>query len=145
MIRAYKKSDRREVIDILRRNIPKYFDPSEEVDLEIYLDNNLEDYFVFEENSKVIGAGGLNYFPEENLARISWDIIDPKAQGKGIGRKLMQYRIDHLSKNQEIDFISVRTSQHTYKFYEKMGFELEKVKQDFWAKDFHLYLLTMKK
>ncbi|WP_236027323.1 GNAT family N-acetyltransferase [Gelidibacter pelagius] len=145
MIRAYTKKDRIKVIDLLRRNIPKYFDPSEENDLEIYLDTEVEDYFVFVENSEILGAGGINYFPEEKLARISWDIIDPKAQEKGIGRKLTQYRINCLSENQEIEIIIVRTSQHAFKFYEKMGFELEKVEKDFWAKGFHLYLMTMKK
>ncbi|MCK0114431.1 GNAT family N-acetyltransferase [Gelidibacter sp. F63206] len=144
MIRAYKKSDRPEVIDLLRRNIPKYFDPSEERDLEKYLDDQMEDYFVYVEGFEILGAGGINYFPEEKVARISWDIVEPNAQGKGIGRKLTQYRINQLGENQNIETIIVRTSQHTFKFYEKMGFQLEKVEKDFWAKGFHLYQMTMR-
>lgn len=137
--------DKIKVIDLFRRNTPKYFDPSEEQYLKTYLNHDVEDYFVFEENSEIIGAGGINYFPEEKLARISWDIIAPKSQGKGIGRKLMQYRINLLNKNQNIEIIMVRTSQHAYKFYEKLGFELEKMERDFWAKGFHLYQMNIKK
>jgi len=47
-------------------------------------------------------------------------------------------------RNPKIDIISVRTSQHAYKFYEKMGFELVKITNDYWAKNFDLYLMQMK-
>ncbi|HUH29334.1 GNAT family N-acetyltransferase [Gelidibacter sp.] len=145
MIRRYSHKDKIKVIDLFRRNTPKYFDPSEEFDLENYLLRELEDYFVFEKNSEIIGAGGINYFPEEKLARISWDMIEPNSQGKGIGRELIQYRMNLLSKNHAVEIVMVRTSQHAYKFYEKVGFELEKVERDFWARNFHLYQMKMTK
>ena len=144
MIREYSDKDKSRLIELLKLNTPEYFDYSEENDFDYYLDNELEDYFVYEENSLIIGAGGINYFPEENLARISWDMIDPQSQGKGIGKKLTQYRIAHLKQNLKIGFIIVRTTQLVYKFYEKMGFELEKVEKDFWAKNFDLYQMKMK-
>jgi ribosomal-protein-alanine N-acetyltransferase len=144
MIREYKHKDKLKIIELLRQNTPEYFDSSEENDFVNYLNNEIEDYFVYEENSKIIGAGGINYFPEQRLARISWDMIDPKSQGNGIGKKLTQYRINHLNGNPKIDLIIVRTTQRVYKFYEKMGFELEKVEKDFWAENFDLYQMRMK-
>lgn len=143
MIREYSIKDKSRVIELLKHNTPKYFDSSEEIDFENYLDNEVEDYFVYEEDSEIIGAGGINYFPEEKLARISWDMIDPRSQGKGIGKKLMQFRINRLTENQTIKLIIVRTTQHVFKFYEKMGFQLEKVEKDFWAKNFDLYQMKM--
>lgn len=145
MIRKYLNKDKSKLIKILRRNTPEYFDVAEESDFKNYLENEVEDYFVYEVNSDIIGAGGINYFPEERSARISWDMIDPKSQGRGIGKKLIQYRINHLNGNTGIEFIIVRTTQVAYKFYEKMGFELEKVEKDFWAKNFDLYQMRMKK
>ena len=71
-------------------------------------------------------------------------MIQPKSQGKGIGKVLIQYRINYLNGNRNIEFISVRTSQLTHKFYEKMGFELEKVEKDFWAINFDHYQMRMK-
>jgi len=143
MIRKYSYKDKPKLIELLRQNIPEYFDSSEEGDFENYLDTEVEDYFVYEENFEVIGGGGINYFPTEKLARISWDMIHPKSHGKGIGKKLTQFRINHLKGNPEIEVIVVRTSQFAYKFYEKMGFELEKVEKDFWAKNFDLYQMRM--
>ncbi len=144
MIRAYREEDKFQVIELLRQNTPEYFDVSEEKDLEHYLENEVEDYFVFTLNSKIVGAGGINYFPKEHLARISWDIVDPNVQGKGIGKQLLEYRLEHLKKNEGISVIVVRTTQLVYKYYEKMGFELDKMKKDFWAKNFDLYQLKKK-
>ncbi|TBW29944.1 GNAT family N-acetyltransferase [Gramella sp. KN1008] len=141
MIRPYIPEDRSAVKDLLKRNIPKYFDPSEEKEFEKYLDEEREDYFVFEQNSQIVGAGGINYFPKEKIARISWDMIDPELQGKGIGKSLTQHRIDYLKNNTQVDLIIVRTSQLAFKFYEKMGFELEEIEKDYWAKGFDLYLM----
>lgn len=144
MISKYSTQDKQEVLMLLRKNTPKYFDVSEEIDFEKYLDHELEDYFVFIENAKIIGAGGINYFPLEKLARISWDIISPETQGKGIGKQLTQFRLNHIMKNCEINGIIVRTTQHVFQFYEKMGFSLEKTQKDYWAKGFDLYHLEMK-
>ena len=144
MIRKYSNTDKTLLIELLRQNTPKYFDPAEEKDFEFYLDNEVEDYFVYEENNKLLAAGGINYFPNKKLARISWDLVGLNSQGKGIGKKLIQYRITLLSKNPKVEFIVVRTSQLAYKFYEKMGFELEFIEKDYWAKNFDLYQMKMK-
>ena len=145
MIREYSKLDKPEVIKLLELNTPEYFDPSEDVEFTDYLDNKIEDYFVVLRGSKIVGAGGINYFPDKNTARISWDMIHPEYQGKGVGKELIQYRIDLIkASSKNIELIVVRTSQMTYKFYRKMGFVLDKIEKDFWAKDFDLYQMIMK-
>lgn len=119
MIRKYTKKDKSSLLELLRQNTTEYFDPSEERDFIKYLDHEVEDYFVYEVNAKIIGAGGINYFPEEKSARISWDMVDSRSQGRGIGKKLTQYRINHLKGNPEIDIIRVRTSQMPISFMKK--------------------------
>lgn len=143
-IRPYKPSDKKDVIKLLKLNTPNFFAPSEEDDLIEFLDKEIEDYFVVEENHEIIAAGGINYFPEEKTARISWDMIKPDQQGKGIGKKLTEHRMNHLKKNNTVDLIIVRTTQLVYKFYEKMGFQLTKVEKDFWAEGFDLYQMELK-
>ena len=145
MTRPYKPTDRSSVLALVRLNTPEYFHPSEEEDLSIYLENELEDYFVVEENGEVVGAGGINYFPEEHSARISWDVVSPDFHGKGIGGRLTKFRVDHAFSKSSVQTIVVRTSQLVSRFYEKQGFELEKVVKDYWAEGYDLYLMRYKK
>jgi ribosomal protein S18 acetylase RimI-like enzyme len=152
-IRFYQNEDKEELIKLIKLTIPTYFDSSEEKEFAEYLERYKEDYFVIENKAtnQIIGCGGINYFFDDvieryqrsiNLARISWDIIHPNFQGQGIGKKLLLHRINHIQ-SKEIKRIVVRTSQLAYKFYQKVGFELEKTEKDFWAKGFDLYQMKM--
>jgi len=145
MIRPYTPADKSSVLALVRLNTPEFFHPSEEEDLSIYLENELEDYFVVVENGKVVGAGGINYFPEEHSARISWDAVSPDSHGKGIGGRLTKFRVDHAFSKSSVQTIVVRTSQLVYRFYEKQGFALEKVEKDYWAEGYDLYLMRYEK
>lgn len=144
-IRTYRISDKKPLIDILRMLTPEFFAPSEENDFREYLDQQLDRYFVVEENEKVIGAGGFNRgFDNGTSARISWDLIHPKFRGQGIGSELLGFRIDKLKKEGELDKIVVRTTQHSYPFYQSGGFSLVAVEENFWADGYDLYHMEMK-
>lgn len=143
MIRLYTKKDREAVLSLIRLNIPDFFAIKEEADLATYLDDKLEDYFVFEKNGQLVGSGGINYFPETKTARISWDIIHPDFQGQAIGSQLTKHRIAWIKSKATFKVIIVRTSQLAYRFYEKMGFVLEKTESDFWAEGLDLYQMRM--
>jgi len=143
MIRRYQPADKNQLIGLLRLNTPRYFHPAEEGDFISYLNHQAEHYFVVEENGAVIGCGGINYFEEQGEARLSWDIVHPGFQGKGIGKKLTLHRIQEIKKNAAVKLVVVRTTQLTYQFYEKMGFGLEKIEKDFWAAGFDLYQMGM--
>jgi [ribosomal protein S18]-alanine N-acetyltransferase len=143
MIRPYAVSDKQTLIDILRLNTPAYFAPEEEGEFVNYLENKREDYFVVEEAGQIVGAGGLNYFDNNTLVRISWDLVHPDFQGQGIGKELTLFRVEKARKKGTVRFIQVRTSQLVYSFYEKLGFELEKIEKDYWAPGFDLYQLKM--
>ncbi len=138
-IRTYKPSDQAAVLRLFDLNTPQYFDQAERAGLSYYLQNELEDYFVVEEEGEIIGTGGINYEPQAKTAVLSWDIVKPMQHGKGIGSSLTQYRIAYINRKDEIDRISVRTSQHTHRFYEKMGFKLLNVVKNYWADGFDLY------
>ena len=143
MIRPYHSGDKPQLLTLLNLNVPRYFARSEVADFSNYLDNHVETYFVIEEADHTVGCGGINYFPQEATARISWDIIHPDYHGQGIGRALTLHRIDEIKKKPSVKKIIVRTTQLTYQFYGKMGFELEKVERDYWAKGFDLYQMKI--
>lgn len=142
MIRRYNTKDQNNIIQLFKLNVPMHFHPTEEMDLVHYLENKIEDYFVFENNKEILGAGGINYDMESKTAIISWDFIHPLHHKKGIGSQLMQYRLEHIQSIKDLHSIRVRTTQLTYEFYEKMGFKLKEIQFDYWEKGFHLYLMT---
>lgn len=144
MIRPYTSTDKPALLDLIRLNTPNYFDKKEENDFVYYLDNEIEDYFVVVQDGITIGCGGINYEANNNTAVISWDIIHPGYQGKGIGNKLLSYRIDKIKKTKLYTQIIVRTSQHTFKFYNKLGFKLLKATKNYWAKGIDLYYMALK-
>lgn len=143
MIRPYHSGDKQQLLTLLALNVPRYFARSEVADFSDYLDSHVETYFVIEEAEHIVGCGGINYFPLEATARISWDIIHPDYHGQGMGRALTLYRIAEIKKNPAIEKIVVRTTQLTYPFYGKMGFELERIEKDFWAPGFDLYQMKI--
>lgn len=138
-IRDYANSDKDAVIGLLRLNTPQYFAPEEEQDLLHYLDHELERYFVLELNGELVGCGGINFSGNPAHGKLSWDILHPQYQGLGLGRRLVQHRLEQLRTYPNVQTITVRTSQLVYEFYEKQGFALTQVVEDYWAKGFHLY------
>lgn len=138
-IRPYTEIDQNRILAIFQLNTPEFFSREEESDLIQYLKSETEDYFVIEDEGQVIGCGGINYENDFTMGVISWDIIHPEYQGKGVGVQLLKHRLDLLKSNTSIQKIIVRTSQIVFRFYEKAGFELKEVKTDYWAKGFDLY------
>lgn len=144
MIRLHTSSDRPYLLALLQLNTPRYFAPEEEKDFIEYLEHHSQNYLVVEHSGRIIGAGGFNTgFDNGRTVRISWDIIHPDFQGKGIGTGLTLYRIEQIKKITGVTKIVVRTSQLACDFYQKMGFELESIEKDFWAKGFDLYQMKL--
>ena len=144
MIRKYSSQDKKAVLHLLELNTPKYFSVEEQKDLVHYLATDSEHYFVFEEKEQIIGSGGFNLgFDEGAKARISWDLVHPNHQKKGVGSQLVNHRLQQLKKLKQVKTIEVRTAQLTYEYYQKFGFELKETVKDYWAMGFDLYTLHL--
>lgn len=139
LIRRYTESDREKVLTLLRLNTPNYFSESEESDFIYYLDDHSENFYLIEEDDKILACGGFNLLNEGKLVRISWDIVHPSQQGKGLGTKLTKFRLEKIKTMKTVSIIEVRTSQFADKFYEQFGFVTKEVINDYWAKGFDLY------
>lgn len=130
------------VIKLFRLNTPGYFAEAEEAELTEYLTHHAQNYFIIEIGGEIMGSSGYNIVQEGTTGVLSWDIIHPQAQGKGTGTALVKFRIQEMQQL-GIKDIKVRTSQHTYKFYEKMGFSLNEVVIDYWANGYDLYSMCL--
>lgn len=141
-IRPFAPGDHEAVLRLIELNTPAFFSAIEKIDLNHYLENEVEDYFVLTVENRIVGSGGINYLRQGTVAMISWDIIHPEWQGRGLGTQLLEHRFNILAKRGNIDKITVRTSQHTYGFYEKSGFKLLDTVKNYWADGFDLYSMV---
>ncbi len=137
-IREYTPSDNHQVLNLLRLNTPEYFAVEEENDFINYLENEIDFYYVIELEGQIVGCGGVN-FRDENTGVISWGIIHPEYQKMRLGSKLLTHRIQELQKIEKITRITVRTTQLVFPFFEKNGFKLVNIIENYWADGFHLY------
>lgn len=140
-IRPYNNTDKAELLHLIDLNTPKYFAPAEKMDFQNYLEDEIELYYVITFKDKIIGSGGINFEKEKTIGIISWDMIHPDFHGKGFGKALLQYRISILKSFENVEKIIVRTSQMTFPFYQKQGFQLLEIKSDYWAKGFDMYYM----
>ncbi len=143
-IRPYTTTDDTQILRLFQLNVPTFFSEEEEKDLIDYLANERELYFVGEMAGQLIGCGGINFSADKSEAIISWDIFHPDFHNKGFGSQLLQFRLEKIHTFKEVKTIIVRTSQLTYPFYEKNGFELLETVKDYWAPGFDLYRMEYK-
>ncbi|HMT27717.1 MAG TPA: GNAT family N-acetyltransferase [Bacteroidia bacterium] len=139
VIKKYNDSYRSTLVELLRSNTPDFFSPSEESDLNYYLDNHTENFYTISLKNKIVGCGGFNLTEDDSTAKIAWDIVHPTCHGQGLGSELLKFRIQKIKEIEKIKTISVRTSQFAYGFYKKFGFQTREIIKDYWAEGFDLY------
>ncbi|NBB23221.1 GNAT family N-acetyltransferase [Runella sp. CRIBMP] len=137
--RTYELSDRTELEEIFLQNTPKYFAPEELGDFLEYLDIFGDDYVVAVVDGRIVGGGGYWIRSSDHQGGLSWAFLRPDFQGTGVGKALAVYRIDLIKASGGAKMILVETSQHSFGFYEKLGFKLLSQQPDYWAPGIDLY------
>jgi len=82
------------------------------------------EYYVLMDKEKVIGVTGSyeSLKDKDEADWLGWTCINCKYQGKGIGKKLVEFIIKKSKKNQNKKFLRVYTNIDKAGFYEKLGF-----------------------
>ncbi|OAT50497.1 GNAT family N-acetyltransferase [Providencia heimbachae] len=71
----------------------------------------------------------FKYTPKENEAYLSYIGVDPQYQGKGIGKYVIHWIIEHVKKSSQANTLSLYVAQENAgakKLYENLGFNIEK-------------------
>lgn len=142
-IKRFQSSDEPLLLKLLELNTPDYFAHEEKDDFIQYIRHFSQNFFVLKNVDAIIGCGGINIKDDLHSAYLSWDIIHPDEHKKGLGSLLLNYRLKLIQSWPSIRKIKVRTSQITYRFYEKHGFRLCVQVKDYWAKGFDLYEMEL--
>jgi GNAT superfamily N-acetyltransferase len=153
-IRTFEKKDYKKILSIVEKlkvvdDKTGWFDEDARKRA-IPTDIKIQSGFVAEEDEKVLGF--ITYFSEYGRPKIGWIGVDPDLHRKGIGTALSKALEDKLKKFGAKE-LSVETPakeevvgtsyEGTYKFYEKMGFIVDKteLRKDFKGREFKMAVL----
>jgi len=81
----------------------------------------LGNFIVAEIDGKVVGCAALRDFGN-NLLEVRSLVIDPNYQGRGIGRKLVNYLVERT--RQSMDSWRIFTLTYEQKFFASLGFKV---------------------
>lgn len=136
IIRPYTIEDKQQCVEVFESNRPKFFD-KEELPAFIkwlgvqgegidpaYSNAEKDEYFVIEENKRIIACAGFYIVKGAKKANLAWGMIHSDFHKKGYGTTLYMFRKDVIRKQWPGYAITMGTSQHTYPFYEKMGMKV---------------------
>jgi len=145
-IRKYENSDHEACMEAFKTNVPKYFTEGEVGDFERFL-NRLEDvtvennppYFVLELDEKVIGCGGFGDKEGTQAITFVWGLVHNDYHKKGFGEQLLVYRLGEIKMHFPTRQVILDTTQHSFSFFEKYGFETVKITEDGYATGMHRY------
>lgn len=146
IIRKYENQDSADLKEIFFSNVPHYFDESEWPDFHGFLKDDLNDISVYDVmlvDNNIVGSGGIALY-EDNVVNMTWGMVDAAYHKTGLGKKLLEYRLNLAQKMFPDKEVGLSTTQHTFGFFEKYGFVTIETQKDFWAKGLDLYKMTYK-
>jgi ribosomal protein S18 acetylase RimI-like enzyme len=139
-LREYTSADRDACLAIFDSNRPRYFADHERAEFAEWLDKpDRASYSVIEIDGDIVAAGGIFYCPKQNHVGLAWGMVHNALHGQGIGRRLTEFRVEQMGQQFAELEQRLATSQHTFRFYEKMGFTLTNVTADGFGKGIDRY------
>lgn len=154
LFRPYTAADREACLDAFKSNMPKFFAPSELPDFEKWLDeqesrmaavqsNPTEQYYVALQGNKVVGCGGYFIEPDYSKAIMTWGLVHNALHKQGLGKELFLYRLLVIRSISPACTVTLDTSQHSYPFFQKLGFVVTKITPNFFAPGIDRYDMVL--
>ena len=116
--RSWREEDREACLSIFDANCPTYFAPNERSEYASFLDAAPDGYEVCEMNERLVGACGL--IRRDSGVSLNWIMIDPEAQGYGIGAAMME-RVVSLARASGLAEVNIAASHKSAAFFERFG------------------------
>ena len=127
-------------IDLFKSNFPVFFAFKEENLFFNYLQkSHLNYYVIFNHNNRLVASGGYEYEQEKDSVSLTWGMVASKDQNLGYGSFLTNFRLNKIKKEFPNCSIELNTSQKTFKFYEKFGFDVINIRPNYYAKGLDRY------
>jgi len=142
-IRAYSPADFQDCTNCFISNVPRFFSRDEIAEFKEWLDK-LEKkspdspdagihYYVISNHEQIVGCGGFALMDNRREVVFAWGLIDRQFHRQGYGKALFEYRLNEVGFIYPGLDILLDTSQHSFTFFQKYGFKVEKISSDFYA------------
>ena len=138
-IQKYQGHHLKECLSLFNTNTPIYFAEDEKLLFKNYLQTNHIHYYVLFKKNIIVASGGYGFNKKEKTIDLTWGMVDLNLHKKGYGKALLNYRIKKISADFPNTNITLNTSQKTFKFYEKFGFQLQKITKNFYREGLDRY------
>lgn len=143
-VRPYTAADRAACLAVYDSNVPAYFLPEERPAYAAFLDALPGPYLVLEaEDERVVACGGYAVKPGTTTADMCWGMVVQDLHRTGLGWQLLQARLARVRADPGVTDIALNTSQHTWRFYARVGFQTERITPDGYAGGLHRYDMRM--
>lgn len=106
--------------------------------------NSVEHYYVVEENGAITGCGGFSVNLQKQEAVMAWGFITNALHKKGLGKALFLYRLEKIREICPACTVILDTTQHSYPFFEKLGFHTVRITKDSYGPGLHRYDMMLR-
>ncbi|MEP0730028.1 MAG: GNAT family N-acetyltransferase [Parasphingorhabdus sp.] len=131
-VRPYALPDKQACLSAFDSNVPKFFDSTERLDFEGFLDDPDGEYFSLEQDGKVTGCGGYSR-EDRGQARFTWGMVSNRHHGEGLGRLLAEHRLQAIDDAGDYAEVELFTTPIVAPFFVKLGFAVRQVERDGFA------------
>ena len=136
----YSESLRADCVRIVESVVPDYVAPHEVDDFTRFLDG-LEEwgcrYGVVETDDAVIACGGLAI--EGTVATMCWGLVRADWHARRVGTFMLLERLRWAQATPEVLTVNLQTTQRTFRFFEKFGFETVRVRGQHFTAELDAY------
>jgi len=114
--------------------VPTFFDTTEESLFRSFLAKDYVNYYLlFNTSHQLVAAGGYELEKQPNTISLTWGMVHALYHKNGYGTFLTDFRLNSISNTFPNCDIILNTSQKTFRFYEKFGFKLIKITNDYYG------------
>jgi ribosomal protein S18 acetylase RimI-like enzyme len=143
--RPYTPEDRDACLALFAANTPHWFAPHEQEQFESFLNDGPTAYFLMlNPDGSICGSGGFEIEAGRGVGWLTWGMVDSTRHGQGLGKSLLDYRLEQLRANLNVQRVCIDSSQHTAPFYEKYGFTTQRIIPDGYAKGLHRHEMELR-
>ena len=135
LFRDYRPDDQSDCLAIFDANTPEFFAPNERQDYLDFLQGDTQGYQLCVVTQGLVGAFGVFSVGAGDVS-LNWIMLDPAAQGLGIGSKIMGQVVE-TARALGASRVSIAASHKSAPFFEKFGADTQRLVQDGWGPGMH--------